>query len=90
MIGNFLNPTSTTPIDNIMTMLTDFNDVPKAGYLNTSMTNFTPERITTTVIGPTSSMIVGATQVTFTVTFTTMNIFLTSYQIWFLLPFWDP
>lgn len=89
-IGNFQNPPTTTPIENIVTMLTDLNDVPKAGYLNTSMTNLTPKRITTTVIGPTSSQIVGATDVIFTVTFTTMNIFLTSYQIWFLIPLWDP
>ena len=81
LIGNFQNPETTIPITNIQTFLTNSVNKQKAYLQSTIMASITPERIDISEI-ETSSQIIGANGLTFTVQFTTMNIFKSNYQIW--------
>lgn len=78
LIGNFQNPETTIPITNILTFLTTSKHVQKAYLLTTVMASIVAERINTIAI-ETSSKIIGANDLTFTVQFTIMNIFQSTY-----------
>jgi len=72
-LGNFQNPSTTTPIPFIQTFLTKPDDTPKAVFITSIMVDLTPERIESAYI-ETSSNVIGAKSLTFTVRFTNRNV----------------
>lgn len=76
-------------IANILTFLTNGALSLKSALQNTYLSNLTPNLITTANLMP-SSDVIGANGLTFTVSFTTNNVFLPTDMIWLQLPFWNP
>lgn len=68
LVGNFQNPSTTTPIAGIQTFLTNGTDTLKAVLQNTYLSNLTPEKIAYALLA-TSTEIIGASSVLFTISF---------------------
>jgi hypothetical protein len=89
IIGNFQNPSTTMPIANILTFLTNGTVYLKSRLQNTYLSNLSPNLIKQANLMP-SSDVIGANGLTFTVSFTTNNVFLPTDMIWVQFPFWNP
>ncbi len=89
LVGNFQNPSTTRPIAGIQSFLTNSTEWLKAAFQNTYLSNLSPERITFASLSP-SSMVIGESGLTFTVSFKTKNTFKPEHQIWLTVPFWNP
>lgn len=64
LVGNFQNPTTTTPIAGILTSLTNGTQFLKSGYQNTYLSNLSPDLITQALLSP-GSQVIGATGIIF-------------------------
>ena len=79
-IGNFNNPSTTKDIQGLQAFLVDNTGNAKAVKQDGFITGFTPARISIASLTP-SSFVVGATDLTLTVSFTTVSPFKTGYEI---------